>query len=220
MASERAEFIRKTYTHLALAILAFCGIEYALLQLPFAVEMARIMTSGWLWLAVLGAFMAVSYLAEKLAFSASSREVQYLGLGLYVAAEAVLFLPLILVAVNYSTPDLLPTAALITGLMFTGLSFVVFTTKKDFSMLGGVLKIGGFVALGLIAASILFGFTLGLVFSGAMVVFASASILYNTSRVMRDYPSDKYVAGALALFASVALLFWYILRILIALGDD
>lgn len=219
-ASARAEFIRKTYAHLALAIGGFGLLEYALLQMPFAVSMAQAMTSGWMWLVVLGAFMGVSMLAEKLALSDASIGTQYAGLGLYVAAQAVIFLPLMMVAVNFSSPDVLPNAAMVTVALFTALTFVVLTTRKDFSFLGGVLKIGGIVALGLIGASIVFGFSLGLIFAAVMVVFASAAILYNTSKVLHDYPSDKYVAASLALFASIALLFWYILRIFISIGSS
>ena len=61
--------------------------------------------------------------------------------------------------------------------------------------------------------SIVFGFSLGLLFSGAMVIIASISILYNTSNVLHRYNPQQHVAAALSLFASVALLFWYILRI-------
>jgi hypothetical protein len=46
-----------------------------------------------------------------------------------------------------------------------------------------------------------------------MVAFASAAILYDTSKVMHHYSTQHYVAASLELFASVALLFWYILRI-------
>ena len=50
----------------------------------------------------------------------------------------------------------------------------------------------------------------------AMVGLAGASILYNTSNVLYRYPEDRYVAASLQLFASVALLFWYVLRIFIS----
>jgi FtsH-binding integral membrane protein len=77
--------------------------------------------------------------------------------------------------------------------------------------------IGGFVALGVIVASIIFGFTLGIIFSGIMVLFAGAAVLYHTSAVMNDYRTDQYVAASLALFASIALLFWWILRIVMSM---
>ena len=97
--------------------------------------------------------------------------------------------------------------------MFSGLTVIAFTTKKDFTFLGGILKIGGLIALGLILCNVLFGFTLGLVFSVMMVSFASAAILYDTSKIIHHYSSDQFVAASLELFASVALLFWYLLMI-------
>ncbi|MGL5879366.1 MAG: Bax inhibitor-1/YccA family protein, partial [Xenococcaceae cyanobacterium] len=112
-----------------------------------------------------------------------------------------------------------PTAGLLTLLLFGGITMVAFTTRKDFSFLGGILKIGGFVALGLILCSIIFGFSLGLIFSAIMVVFAGAAILYDTSNVMHHYSTNQYVAASLQLFASVALLFWYILRIVMTLSS-
>ena len=97
--------------------------------------------------------------------------------------------------------------------LFLGITAVVFLTRTDFSFLGPILMIGGFIAIGLIFASIMFGFSLGTVFAFVMVAFAGASILYETSNVMHRYNTNQHVAASLALFASVALLFWWILRI-------
>jgi FtsH-binding integral membrane protein len=215
----RAAFIRRTYQHLAMAILAFVALEFVLFKTGIADVLARVML-GYSWLLVLGAFMVVSWIAERWAHAATSRATQYLGLGLYVVAQAILFVPLLFVAVRVSTPDTIPIAAVITGLLFLGLTVTAFTTRKDFSFLGGILKVAGFVALGIIVCSILFGFNLGLLFASVMVVFAAAAILYSTSRIIHDYNTDQHVAASLSLFASVALLFWYVLRILISLGSN
>jgi FtsH-binding integral membrane protein len=120
-------------------------------------------------------------------------------------------------AVRYSDPTVLPTAALITGLLFAGLTVVAFTTGADFSFLRGVLVIGFFVALGLIVASIIFGFQLGVIFAVAMVGLAAVAILYSTSNVLHYYRTDQHVAAALSLFAAVALMFYYVLWILLSL---
>ena len=219
-ADARADFVRRTYAHLAGAVLAFALVAYLLLQWSGAEQLARTMTSGWNWLLVLLAFGVASYVAERWARSATSLGVQYAGLALYIVAQAVLFLPLLLVATRYADPTVLPSAALVTGFLFLGLTLIAFFSGADFSFLRGFLVIGGLVALGLIVASILIGFTLGLVFSACMVVFAAAAILYQTSNVARHYRTDQYVAAALALFASVALLFWYVLRIFLAFRGD
>ncbi|MGH9937288.1 MAG: Bax inhibitor-1/YccA family protein [Blastocatellia bacterium] len=217
--SERAAFIRRTYAHLALAVLAFIAVEWMLLQLPMAGEIARAMTGGFAWLIVLAVFMGVSWLAERWANSDTSPQMQYLGLGLFVVAEAVIFLPLLYVAANFAD-GVIPMAALITGFLFTGLTATVFITRKDFSWMRSILTIGGFVALGVIAASIIFGFNLGILFSAIMVVFASVAILYDTSQVLHHYRTDQHVAASLSLFASFALLFWYIVRIVMSLSSD
>jgi uncharacterized protein len=216
----RATFIRRTYQHLAMAILAFMAIEFVIFKTGLAAAMTGMMLGGaYSWLIVLGAFMLVSWVAEKWAHSSVSRSAQYLGLGVYVLAEAIIFVPLLFIAVNFSSPDTIPIAAVITGLMFLGLTVTAFTTKKDFSFLGGILKVGGFVALGVIICAIMFGFNLGLIFASVMVIFASAAILYSTSRVIHDYNTEQHVAAALSLFAAIALLFWYVLRILISLAS-
>jgi FtsH-binding integral membrane protein len=210
----RVAFIRKTYGHLAGAILAFILLEAALFQTSLPEAMVGILaTSRYSWLIVLAAFMGISYLANNWAQSSTSLGVQYAGLALYVVAEAVIFVPLLYVAANFSGPDVIPMAGLLTLLLFTALTFIAFTTKKDFSFLGGILTVSCFVALGLIGASAIFGFTLGLMFSALMVLVAAGAILYNTSDVMYRYNTTQYVAASLSLFASVALLFWYILRI-------
>ena len=210
--SARAEFIRQTYFHVALAIAAFAVLEWLILQWSGAYDLASRMTQGYSWLLVLLVFMFVSRLADRWARSTTSVGMTYLGLGLFVVAEAILFLPL-MYGVSRQGDNVLGSAALITALMVAGLTAVVVLTRTDFSFLRSALTIGGFVALGLIIASIVFGFSLGIIFAVAMVAFASGSILYNTSNIMRTYRTDQPVAAALSLFASIALLFWYVLSI-------
>lgn len=216
---ERAAFIRRTYSHLAGAVALFIGAEALLLRSSLGETMLGFITANqYGWLMILGAFMLTGWMARGLATKVDSVGLQYAGLGFYVLAEAIIFLPFLHIAVFYSSPDVLPTAALMTGLLFGGLTMVVFTTRTDFSFMGSILAVGGCIALGLIICSVVFGFTLGLVFSAAMVVLASCAILYDTSKIMNHYSPDQYVAASLELFASVALLFWYILRIVMRLS--
>jgi FtsH-binding integral membrane protein len=209
----RAEFIKKTYLHLAGAVAAFIAIETLLIQSGIAEKFAQAMSGGFTWLAVLAGFSLLGWFSRGLAARADSVSLQYLGLGIYVVAEALLFAPLIYIASEMSDKTVIPTAGILTSLLFVGLTAVALTSGKDFTFLGGALKIGGFVALGLIICSAIFGFHLGLFFSVLMVGFAMAAILYDTSKIMTEFTKDQYVAASLSLFASVALLFWYILRI-------
>lgn len=213
--AERASFIRKTYLHVAGALLLFILMEFYLIGSGAGAAIAQTMLGGaYSWLIVLGAFMGISMLANWWANSQTSKPLQYLGLLLYVVAEAIIFLPLLfLAAIKSDGYTMIAQAGVVSLGLFLGLTAVVFLTRKDFSFLGPVLMVGFFVALGVIVASLLFGFSLGLLFSFVMVAFAGGAILYETSNVLHKYNTNQYVAASLAIFASVALLFWYILRI-------
>jgi len=220
--SERANFIKRTYVHLAGAIAAFAIIETLLLRSGVADSFVHLLSgSKWSWLIVFGAFMLVSTVANKWAHSGISREKQYMGLGLFVVAEAVIFMPLIYMALARDpSGTLLQNAAVVTVALVAGLTFTAFSTKINFSFMGRALMLGGFVAMGMIVASMIFGFTLGLWFSGAMILFAGASVLYSTSNIIHEYHTEQHVAASLSLFSSVGLLFWYILEFMMSMGDD
>ncbi len=216
---ERAVFYKKTYLHVAMAILSFMVIEGFLLRAVPQEFIMQMMSGKYIWLFIIGLFWVGSILADRLAFSVS-RNTQYLGLGLFVLLEAIIFLPVLYIAlVMTDGAAVVQQAAVITLFMFGGLTAVVFLTKKDFSFLRSALVIGGFVALGLIVAGAIFGFNLGLWFSVAMVALAAGSILYQTSEIKNKYATGQYVGAALQLFSSVMLLFWYILRILMSRRD-
>lgn len=217
--AERAAFIRRTYAHLAGAILAFFGLEFFLISSGIGLGIAQTML-GFSWLLVLGAFMGISFLANWWANSSASRPMQYLGLGLYIVAQGIIFLPLLYFARASAGGDgVIMEAGIYTMALFAALTAIVFLSRRDFSFLGPILMIGGFLALGFIAASLLFGFSLGSVFALVMVAFAAGAILYDTSNVLHHYRTDQHVAASLSLFASVALLFWYILRIFTSSRD-
>ena len=217
--SKKATFYRKTYTHVALALLAFAFLEYvfivyfedavvSIINLKFA--------NSFSWLIVLGLFWVGSTMADKLAHN-PSQQTQYMGLGLYVLLEAIIFLPMIYLAAYHSTgTEMLTQASIITLCLFGGLTATVFMTNTNFSFLRTGLVIASFIVVGLIVAGALFGFNLGLWFSVAMVVFAGAAILYQTSKVKYEYTEEQYVGAALGIFAAVMLLFWYVLQILMS----
>lgn len=223
-ASARASFIRRTYGHLLGAVLAFVGIEAALLQTNLGVEflqMLRVSNLAWIGLMVL--FVAGGYAAQALARSRNAPAVQYAGLGLYVLLEAVIFLPILTIATHapqYAGKDLPLQAGIVTLLVFGGLTVTVFLSGKDFSFLGPILGVLAWVSLGVVIAAVLFGYTPGLLFCGVMIALAAGFIVYDTSNVMHHYGTDQHVAASLELFASVALLFFYVLRLFMASGRD
>ncbi|MVX34432.1 Bax inhibitor-1 family protein [Myroides sp. LoEW2-1] len=213
----RTQFYKRTYGSLALGVLLFVIFEAVLLNTPLVVDgmMSFMVDTKYAWLMILGAFMGVSYIAQNLAYNSASKPKQYAGYALYILAQAFLFVPLIVIAVS-KTGDfsLVSQAGVMTLALFGGLTGVVFATNANFSILRSIITIGSFLALGVIVAGILFGFSIGLWFSFAMVALASAAILYDTWQVKNKFAADQYVAASLSLFASLMLLLWYILNIL------
>ncbi len=212
----RARFIMRTYNHLFLSILAFAGLEYLLFTSGVAYQILQVV--GGSPLILFGGFVIVSWFATSAAHRAESKAAQYAALGAFIAAEAIIFVPLLAIA-QAVAPGAIQSAGLVTIVGFAGLTAVAWSTKKDFSFLGSILRWGGIMALVAIGAALIFGFHLGTWFSVAMVAFAGGAILYSTSDVLRHYPEDRYVAGALQLFASVAMMFYYVLRIFISSRD-
>jgi FtsH-binding integral membrane protein len=221
-ASERAAFIRRVYAHLAGSVLLLIGFCALLMESGLGLEYVRFVDSNsWMWLVALLVFVGTGYLAQYWAQSQTSPALQYLGLVLYIGVFALIFQPLLLyVSLVLNQPQMIAQAGLLTGAVFAGLTTSVFITRKDYSFLGPILCVGMWIAFGVIIAAILFGFSLGLFFCFAMVALMSGYILYDTSNVIHHYPTNMHVAAALQLFADVALLFLYILRILSILGGN
>lgn len=223
----RVDFIRKTYTNLAAAIYAFVALEWAMFKfLPVEDIVATLFGVRWGMLALLGGFIAVSWIADRWARSSVSPAQQYLGLSVYVLAEAVIFMPILYIAQSFviNVPSIGPVnviaaAAVATLLLFGALTAFVWTSRADFSFLRTGLFMAGIAAFALIIASMLFGWNLGIWFSVAMIALACGWILYDTSNVLHVYQPGQHVAAALALFASVALLFWYVLRLLMSFSS-
>ena len=222
--NERVAFLKRTYAHLGVAILAFVAVSWAFQQTSFAARFtywAWGPGSGLNWLLVVGLFMAAGFITDRLARSETSPAVQYLGLALGVLSFGIVITPLLFVAVKFypQDPHLIQKAALFTLLIFAGLTGTVFLTRKDFSFLRGILTIASFAAIGIIVASILFGFQLGTIFCVAMIVLMAGYILYQTSMLMAYFHPAQHVAAALMLFSTIATLFFYVLRLLMSLRD-
>lgn len=216
VALERRAFLKRTYGHLLGAIMGFVIVELCFFKMGWAKPMAEAvfgMQSGWLL--VLGAFMLVAWFATRTAASSLSPAAQYIALTVYVVAQAIIFIPLLYVADTYA-PGAITSAGAITVLGFAGLTAIVFLMGEDFSFLGGLLRWGFIVALLLIVGAVLFGFELGTWFSVAMVALSGAAVLYDTSEILHRYPSDRHVLASLQLFASIAMMFWYVLRLVLA----
>ncbi|HMB72285.1 MAG TPA: Bax inhibitor-1 family protein [Gammaproteobacteria bacterium] len=192
-------------------MMAFVGIESWLFSSGLAEQILAVM-GGVNWLLILGAFIIVGWGATHVAHRVESQALQYAALAASVVAWSIIFVPMLAMANAYGD-GLIESAAGVTLIGVAGLTAVVFITRKDFSFLRGMLFWGGMLALVAIIGAVLFGFELGTWFSVAMIGFAGAAVLYDTSNVLHHYSEDRHVAAALQLFASIAMMFWYILRL-------
>ncbi|HLT70410.1 MAG TPA: Bax inhibitor-1 family protein [Acidimicrobiales bacterium] len=218
----RGEFLTRVYQHLLVAVGAFVAFEALLINLGLAEALWDLIAgSGPGWLLVLGAFMVVNWLATSAAHDVLQPSRQYAGLFGLAAAEAVIFAPFLhyFFEVREDGTSSVVAAAIITAIGFAGLSAVAFVTRRDLSFLRPILLWAGVSALVLILAAVLFGLDLGIWFSVAMIALAGGSILYQTQTIIRRYPAAAYVGAAVQLFASVMLLFWYVLRLVGQLRD-
>lgn len=220
--NERVAFLRRTYGHLAVAIFALVGVTYLFVNSELGARFTFWAFGGSLnWLMVLGLFMVVGFITDRLARSDTSPVLQYIGLALGVVAEGIILTPLLFVAAHYAKdPYIIHKAGLFTLLIFAGLTGTVFITRKDFSFLRGILMVGSFAALGIIIASMIFGFHLGTIFAVAMIVLMAGYILYQTSLLMAYFRPTQHVSAALMLFSTIATLFWYVLTLLMSLQRD
>lgn len=213
----KATFYKKVYGNLAIGVLVFAVLETILLNTPIVVQgMLSLLGGGNIsMLLMLGGFIGITWYAQKLANNTSNKPQQYAGFALYILAQSFIFIPILHVAMSYADGgNLIVQAGILTLALFAGLTGVVFSTSVNFSFMRSILSIGFFLAIGVLLAGMLFGFNLGLWYSFAMVALASGSILYSTWQIKNEYSADQTVPAALSLFASLMLLFFYILRIL------
>lgn len=207
---DRSDFIWKCYAHVVGAILAFAAIEVYFFQSGIAERIAIPMLNNW-WM-VLGVFILAGWGATHVAHRVESKNAQYGAFAAFIVLESLIFAPMLFIA-SIRAPGIIDSAAGVTVLGCVGLIATVMITRKDFSFLRGMMVWLFFLALAAIGGSLLFGFELGTWFSVAMIGFAGAAVLYDTSNILHHYPQDKYVAASMQLFASIAMMFWYILRL-------
>lgn len=207
---DRSDFIWKCYAHVVGAILAFAAIEAYFFQSGIAERIAMPMLNNW-WV-VLGVFILAGWGATHVAHRVESKNAQYAAFAAFIVLESLIFAPMLFIA-SVRAPGIIDSAAGVTVLGCVGLIATVMITRKDFSFLRGMMVWLFFLALAAIVGSLIFGFELGTWFSVAMIGFAGAAVLYDTSNILHHYPQDKYVAASMQLFASIAMMFWYILRL-------
>ncbi|MCL2282950.1 MAG: Bax inhibitor-1 family protein [Fibromonadales bacterium] len=215
--AEQAVFYRKTYLTAGFSFLAWMIAVFGLFQTGIAYSLLGAM-GNVSWLLVLGIFMGASYLGGKLTF-AEEKEKQYLGLGIYILAYALIFTPLLSLVVYYSgslnnaMDNILIPAFIATATIFAALTVTVFMTRTDFSFLRSTVVFGSFIALGAIVIFTLTGAAVGTWFAIGMIVLMSAAILYETHQIKEKFNTNQHIGAGAMLFASFMTLLWYVINL-------
>ncbi len=221
-ASDRVAFFKRTYLHVAGAFAAFGALLYYFFQSGLALSIMRgfgsVMGSmgGFGILVVMLMFWGGTYVAQKLAENRASRQSQYLGLGLYVVLEALIFIPLIVMVglkTHGNPSEVLVPACAVTAALVIGLTVAVFTMGIDFSFLRVAIVIGSFCALGVILVSIFTNSDLGNWFSIIMILLMATVILYQTQVIKDSCETDQHVLAAFILFSAFVTLLFYVIRL-------
>jgi uncharacterized protein len=214
----RAAFIRKTYLTLFGAVLAFTALTAALVSSGVAEEFVKsVFVSRGAIIGLMVAFIVGGMAAQAMARSQASPALQWTGLVLYTLLEVAIFLPILVISETlpqYAGKNLALQAGICTLMVFGALTFTVVASGKDFSFLRPFLIVASFAALGFVLVSVFLGGpSLGLGFTLLMLLLSAGYVLYDTSNVMKHYPPGSHVAAALELFASVTMMFYYMLRL-------
>ena len=205
--AERMTFIRKVYAlFFAATLFAIGGVALGLSFEPllgFAFDHPFIML-----FAMMGGVMGAQ----------AVRHVPGLNLAAlfgFTTLTGVVISPLMYI-VGRDNPASIWQAGLLTVGIFGGLTLYVFVSRKDFSFLRGMLFTGLIVLILASLANVLFvgSSALGFAVAAAVLLLFSGYVLYDTSNIIRRYPTNEYVAGALSLYLDAFNIFLALIRIL------
>lgn len=219
VADVRLTYVRRMYGYLMVGIGSLVAIEVLLFATGLGHAFAdRIIAWDYLgWPLVLGGYTLLTWIATSFAEGPDEHGTHRIAYAMLIAAEVLLLTPVLGLA--FALPELQGTvgqAAAISTLGFIGLSGIAITSARDFTFLGSVVRWAAVVGVLLIVVALFVGFTLAAWFSVAMIAVAGGAILWETQQVLRTHYEGTEFAAAMKLFSSVTLLFWYVLRLLMA----
>ncbi|MEM7093892.1 MAG: Bax inhibitor-1 family protein [Actinomycetota bacterium] len=218
---DRGAFIVRVYQHVAAAVAAFIAIEALFFMTGVAEGLYDFVSGGGVrWLLILGGFMIGNWFVTQAAYDLGNPGRQYASLLGIAALEALIFAPFLFYVYRVADAgSTVAAAAVVTGIGFAILTAIGLFTRKDLSFIRPLIMWGFGIALVLIIGAVLFGFNLGVWFSVAMIGLSGAAILYQTQTILRQYPASAYVPAAISLFGSLMTMFWYVLRLFMALRE-
>lgn len=200
--SERLAFIRRVYSLLAISLVL--GVAAGALTISNLAFLSFVASNIFLFfIAEFGVLIASNFVKRN-------------GMAAFVMMNIFTILTGITTApIVYLYIDVALQAALTTIGVFVGLTIYTFISKKDFSFLGGILTIAliAMIVIGLLNAFWLQSSATSMAMSWIGALVFSGFILFETSNIIRRYPTDMAVQAALGLYISILNLFIILLRI-------
>lgn len=204
--AERMGFIRKVYAlFFAATLFAIGGV---MLGFAFPAIMIAVASHPWITLMVLmGGVMGAQAVRH-------TPGVNLIALFGFTTLTGAIISPLMYIVGRDNPASILQAGVLTVGI-FGGLTAYVFVSKKDFSFLRGMVTTGLIVVflaalLNIFFQSSAFSFAV----SAAALLLFSGFVLYDTSNIIRRYPTNEYIAGALSLYLDAFNIFLALIRIL------
>ena len=204
---ERMSFVRKVYA------LFFAATMFAVggVALGLSVESLMFAVAEHYWISfflLIGGVMGAQ----------AVRHVPGLNLAAlfgFTTLTGVIISPAIFIY-SRTNPASLWQAGLLTVGIFGGLTAYVFVSKKDFSFMRGMLTTGLIVLFLAVVLNLFLVGSSALSFgiAAAALLLFSGFVLYDTSNIIRRYPTNEYVAGALDLYLDAFNIFMALLRLL------
>lgn len=215
---DRAGFLGQAYLHLTAALAAFVALEAALVKIPGVDRLVYQLTAGWNWVVVAAAFIFISYVAGRWSQTEHSLLMQYAALAAYIAAEALVFLPLVFFLDQWAGPYALPTAGLLSLTVFAGLTLTVVIGGGELRPGQTLLAAGLWTALGLVGCGLLFEFSPRVIITAGLVATAGACVLVQSYR-LGQFRLGQHVGASLSLLSSVGVAILSALQLLITAGQ-
>ena len=202
--AERMAFLRKVYGLLSISVLmAAAASWFTLNNEAFLATVYR--SQMMFFILQIGAIFLVMWARKK-------ETLGLMALFLFTMLTGVTTAPILRIYGG----EVVTQAALLTGLIFGGLSVYTIRSKKDFSFMGGMLTTGLLILVvgGLLNAFIFKSSAGAFLFSAAGVFLFSGFIIYDTFNILRRYPTDEYISATLSLYLDILNLFMMLLHLL------
>jgi modulator of FtsH protease len=205
--SERLGFIRKVYALFFAATLFAIGGAWLGLNSPPVLQFA--FEHPWIMLIMM---MGGVFGAQAVRHVPGVNLAALFG---FTTLTGVMISPLLSILARTNPASIWQAGVLTVGI-FGGLTAYVFVSKKDFSFLRGLMVTGLIVVIlaGLLNILIVGSSALGFAISAVTLLLFAGFVLYDTSNIIRHYPTNEYVAGALSLYLDAFNIFLAILSLL------